>query len=327
MIASSTQAPFARPWSAAAASLVPRAAFLAAIAITDIWVDYKSISLVALIAASPVYLGFVALPSLFPLAAAPPGWMRLTVLTVMTAVAVIAGVLVVTSDDAQAGLAVLLVPYLGVPLGALVWVARTAMNARRTTSPERGEDAVSSLARPSDRLAALAIDITVVAAMLVVPLTAISHAKQEVAAAVVGIAAGTIYLGGPIAAFGRAVHPPAESRRRSNRYAPRPRSGARAKHHCRAGSRGGSDDHPRDRWPRRADGRDYGRSYLDGPPVAHRRCQKPAVISCCDVFARLRTAPEAPPAGRALAPAQPAPLDRLEHDPATRWVADSWVAD
>jgi hypothetical protein len=202
MMTSSTQAPLARPWSTAAASLVPWAAFLAAMAITDIWVDYKSMSLVALIAASPVYLGFVALPSLFPLAAAPPGWMRLTVLTVMTAVAVIAGVLVVTSDDAQAGLAVLLVPYVGVPLGAVIWVARTAMNARRTTSPERGEDAVSSPATPSDRLAALAIDITVVAAMLVVPLTAMSHAKQEVAAAVVGIAAGTIYLAGPIAAFG-----------------------------------------------------------------------------------------------------------------------------
>ena len=174
-------------------------------AVADIWVDDKSISLVALVAASPVYLGFVALPSLFALAAASPGWMRVTVLTAMTAVAMIAGVLVGTSDDAQAGLAVLLVPYVGVPLGAVVWVARTAMNARRTASPERGEDAVSTLARPSDRLAALAIDITVVAAVLVAPLSAMSHARQEVAAAVVGVAVGTIYLGGPIAAFGRTL--------------------------------------------------------------------------------------------------------------------------
>jgi uncharacterized RDD family membrane protein YckC len=67
------------------------------------------------------------------------------------------------------------------------------------------EDAVSSLARPSERLAALAIDFAVVGVVLVVPLTAMSHAKQEVAAGVVGVAAGTIYLGGPIAAFGRTL--------------------------------------------------------------------------------------------------------------------------
>jgi RDD family len=202
-MASSTHAPFGRPWSAAAASLVPWAAFLVATALTDIWVDYSSRSFVGLIAASPAYLGFVALPSLLPLAAAPPGWMRVTVLTVMTAVAVIAAVLVVSSDDAQARLAVLLVPYVAVPLGTAVWVAQTVLNARKTASPERAEDAVSSLARPSERLAALVIDFVVVGVVLVVPLTAMSHAKQEVAAGVVGVAAGTIYLGGHIAAFGR----------------------------------------------------------------------------------------------------------------------------
>jgi hypothetical protein len=176
-----------------------------ATAVTDIWVDYRSGSFVGLIAASPAYLGFVALPSLFPMAAASPGWMRVSVLTVMTAVAVVAAVLVVTSDDAQAGLAVFLVPYVGVPLGTVVWVAQTVLNARKTASPGRVEDAVSSLARPSERLAALAIDFAVVGVVLVVPLTAMSHARQEVAAGVVGGVAGTIYLGGPIAAFGRTL--------------------------------------------------------------------------------------------------------------------------
>jgi hypothetical protein len=81
---------------------------------------------------------------------------------------VIAAVLVVSSDDAQAGLAVLLVPYVAVPLGTAVWVAQTVLNARKTASPERGEDAVSSLARPSERLAALVIDFVVVGVVLVV---------------------------------------------------------------------------------------------------------------------------------------------------------------
>jgi hypothetical protein len=204
-MASSTHAPFGRPWSAAVASLVPWVAFLAAMALTDIWVDDSSGTFVGLMAASPLYLGFVALPSLFPLAAASRGWMRMTVLTVMTVVAVIAAVLVVTTDDAQAGLAVLLVPYVGVPLGMVVWVAQTVSKARKTASPERAKDAVSSLAGPSERLAALAIDIAVVGAVLVIPLTAMSHAKLEVAAGVVGVAAGAIYLGVPIAAVGRTL--------------------------------------------------------------------------------------------------------------------------
>jgi hypothetical protein len=45
----------------------------------------------------------------------------------------------------------------------------------------------------SERLAALTIDAIILGAVLVVPLTAMSHAKQEVAAAVVGVGVAATY--------------------------------------------------------------------------------------------------------------------------------------
>lgn len=73
------------------ASLVPWGAFLLATTLTDVWVDYKSTSFGGLAAAAPFYLAAVALPSLFPLAAARAGVMRGVVLVLMTAVAAVAG--------------------------------------------------------------------------------------------------------------------------------------------------------------------------------------------------------------------------------------------
>lgn len=60
-------------------------------------------------------------------------------------------------------------------------------------------------ARPADRLAALAIDLVLVSAVLVVPLTALAHAKFEVVAAILGIGAATAYLAVPLARKGRTV--------------------------------------------------------------------------------------------------------------------------
>lgn len=73
----------------------------------------------------------MALPSLFPLAAARAGVMRGVVLVLMTAVAAVAGVLVVATDDAQAGLAVLLVSYFAIPLAALLWIGQAVASSSR----------------------------------------------------------------------------------------------------------------------------------------------------------------------------------------------------
>lgn len=73
-----------------------------------------------LAAGAIAYLPFVALPSLLPLAAARPGRLRLLVLAVMTAVAAHAGFVILTSESSTAGLAVLEVPFVAVPLTAVV---------------------------------------------------------------------------------------------------------------------------------------------------------------------------------------------------------------
>ena len=119
---------------------MPWAAFLVATMVAEVWKDGASTcSLLRLLIVSPVYVIFVAVPSALPLAAASRGWMRWAVLTVMSAVAIAAGVTVVTSDDAQAGLAVFLVPYVGVPLAGAALVVRATLSRlqrlRRSTCP------------------------------------------------------------------------------------------------------------------------------------------------------------------------------------------------
>lgn len=194
----------ARLRTSALASLVPVAAFLLVTAIADRHVDHTSRSLSALVAAAPFYVAFIGLPSLLPLAAARAGVTWLATLAAMTAVAAIAGIAVVTSDDAQAGLAALWVPLAAIPLALVLWVGQ-AVAARWSTARRPPNRHPLVPAEVSDRLAALAIDIAIVGVVLVVPLTAMSHAEQEVAAAVAGVAATTIFLAALVSARGATI--------------------------------------------------------------------------------------------------------------------------
>ncbi len=182
----------ARLRTSALASLFPWAGFLGAIVVADLSVEDKSTSLGGLIAAAPLCLAFVALPSLLALAVARRRLMWISVVIVMTAVAAAAGILVATTDDAQAGLAVLLVPYVAVPLAGVLWIGE-AVAARRTAMARPRETESTSPAGLSERLAALTIDAIILGAALVAPLTAMSHAKQEVAAAVIGLGVAATY--------------------------------------------------------------------------------------------------------------------------------------
>lgn len=204
MTATRTPSRLTSPGAAALASLVPLVAYLAAIAVADRGVEQRSVPLIGLVAAAPVYLGFVSLPSLLPLLAARTAGLRLFAVLVMTGVAGTAGVLVVTTDDAQAGLAVLIIPYVAIPLAGVLWVASAVVAARRPlTVPPTTE--VLTPAEPSDRLAALAIDVTIVGGALIVPLTAMSHAGQEVIAGIVGVGVATAYFAALVAGRGRTV--------------------------------------------------------------------------------------------------------------------------
>lgn len=90
--------------------------------------DARASDHIRLVADDPLFVlsvtwRFVSVPTLFVLVAS---WHRVTfagVLAVMTAVAAMAGYLVATIDDAQAGLAILYVPFVAIPLGTAVALA------------------------------------------------------------------------------------------------------------------------------------------------------------------------------------------------------------
>ena len=56
-----------------------------------------------------------------------------------------------------------------------------------------------------ERLAALFVDVAVSGAVLIAPLTMLSHAGMEVVAGLVGVIAGTVYLSGLLGPQGRTV--------------------------------------------------------------------------------------------------------------------------
>jgi len=188
----------------AGASLIPWAAFLAAIALTGIVSGDESMSIGRVVAVAPFDLAVVALPSALALAAARARATRVVALIVRTTVSAIAGVIVTASEEAQAGLAMLWVPYVALPLAAALWVGH-AVAASRTSRPRPPDGEAAVPATPSDRLAALAVDVAIVGAALVVPLTLMSHAKHEVAATVVGVAVATAYFAGFGAARGQTL--------------------------------------------------------------------------------------------------------------------------
>jgi len=187
----------ADPAMAVVLSFVPWIAFLVALALADLG---GHTSLGRLATAAPLYLAFVALPSFLPLAAARAWWTRLVALVLMTAAAVAAAILIVTIDDGQAGLAVFLVPEVAIPLGAVIWIGHAIADRRPGPDAFPGERA-----GVSDRLAALVIDVALVGAALVVPLTAMSHARYEIVAGVVGVSGATLFLAVPVATRGRSI--------------------------------------------------------------------------------------------------------------------------
>ena len=166
-----------RVWSSALASLAPWLALLVAATLAD---DEAHVS--GMLAAAPFYLAFVAVPAFGAIIAGRSWATRVVVTAVMTVVAAGAGVSMATSDDAQAGLAVLWVPVVAVDLAALVLVLGAVVRRREHAAGVGGA---------SSRLAALLIDAVVIAAMLQAPLQVLSDA---VAASLVSGALATVYL-------------------------------------------------------------------------------------------------------------------------------------
>lgn len=115
-------------------ALVPWLAFLAATMTADAFIERTTVSPAGLASFAASSLAFVALPSLAPIAAARSSAVGWAAAAVMTVVAAIAGVLVVATDDAQAGLAVLWVPYVALPLALVISVTEAVVRKLRSRS-------------------------------------------------------------------------------------------------------------------------------------------------------------------------------------------------
>jgi hypothetical protein len=151
--------------------------------------------------AAPFYLLVVGGPSALVVAAAEHRRVAAAGVVVMSVVAVSAGVTMAASDDAQAGLAVLLVPMVGLPMALAVWVGESVA-ARRAADRGTPRDRVLVPADLRTRLCAFAIDVVATGLVLYVPVTVLSHAHREVAAAGFGLAAAALLLGLPVARTG-----------------------------------------------------------------------------------------------------------------------------
>lgn len=105
-------------------------------------------------------------------------------------------------NDGLWALIFLFLPALG---GLAVVVAAVAQSVGRARAGHDAPERELTNALPSDRLSALAIDLAIAGAALVVPLTALSHANLEVVAAVLGVTAATAYLAAPLVWKGRTL--------------------------------------------------------------------------------------------------------------------------
>jgi len=195
-----TRTTVTNPTAATLLSVVPWAAFLVAL---QLWPD-DSDSSRGVAAFAPISFLFIALPSALPVVVARAWATRLLAVAAMTATNVVAASSLATSDDAQAGLAILLVPFVAAPLAVVIWVGQLVVE-RRPTAARALIGNEGSPASPTDRLAALVIDAAAATAVLVVPLTALSHAGQELVAAILGITAAASFLALPIARWGRTL--------------------------------------------------------------------------------------------------------------------------
>jgi hypothetical protein len=120
----------ARLWSSVLGSLVPWAALLMTVSLTE-----DNLLLDVLPAAAVLWLVFVAVPSMVAIVVGRSAVTRVVVTVVMTGVAVFAGVQMAAIDDGQAGFAVVLVPMVAYPLAGVVWAGGAAM--RRWSTPRR----------------------------------------------------------------------------------------------------------------------------------------------------------------------------------------------
>ena len=122
------------PWLVLIGSLLPTVAFFVPTAIAGAWGDDGLNSAQGLGGTLLFCFGFITLPCLLALAAARPGTPRRVTLVALTVLAAGAAAAVLLTDDGQAGLNVLLIPALALPLALVLGIAR--LLTRRKDAPQ-----------------------------------------------------------------------------------------------------------------------------------------------------------------------------------------------
>lgn len=195
-----------RPWGAAAGLVVVSAVSSLVVFIPTSEVEPETDGSLALTA-----LVLICVVS-FPIAAAVFGWRRLAPPLVVGASLVLGPVVTasftlrdVYNDSLWTlGLMLWFLVPIGAGLAVLAAVAESVGAARRRHTAKRPDGTVTAV-RPTDRLAALTIDSGVVFGVLVLPLTALSHAEHETIATVVGLLVATSYFAVPLSLRGQSL--------------------------------------------------------------------------------------------------------------------------
>lgn len=140
------------------------------------------------------YIGFVGVPGAISAGIARFRFTRIACFVVMTGVGFWAGWSMGSSESSTAGLAALLVPFVGIPLAGAVLIGEGVAVRRAGVPAPDPIDMREERAALQERLGALLVDLVLATAVLVVPLTMLSHRGQEVIAGAIGFAAGIGYL-------------------------------------------------------------------------------------------------------------------------------------
>lgn len=144
--------------------------------------------------AAMFYIGFVGVPGAISAGIARFRFTRIACFVVMTGVGFWAGWSMGSSEHSTAGLAALLVPFVGIPLAGAVLIGEGVAVQRAGVPDPDPIDMREGRAALQERLGALLVDLVLATAVLVVPVTMLSHRGQEVIAGAIGLAAGIGYL-------------------------------------------------------------------------------------------------------------------------------------
>ena len=125
----------ANPWLVVAGSLLPTVAFFVPTALAGAWGDDGLTSAGGLGGTLLFCLGFITFPCLLALVAARPGSARRVTLIALTLLAAGAAAAVLLVEDAQAGLNVLLIPGISLPLALVLWISRVFTRRSETAEP------------------------------------------------------------------------------------------------------------------------------------------------------------------------------------------------